>query len=97
MQDAEADGCGDSQRPDELTAPFRNLSGRLGHFAEYAFCTLQEGATVFSQHQLTRGTMHHRRAASLIEPASGVVTKASSESSFSIVRLSRTLVPLIAV
>lgn len=62
MQDAEADGCGDSQRPDQLTAPFRNLRGRLGYFAENTFCTLQERATVFSQHQLTRGTMHQGHA-----------------------------------
>src|SRR5438270_258454 len=37
MQDAEADGCGDSQRPDQLTAPFRDLRGRLGYFAEDTF------------------------------------------------------------
>jgi len=41
-----------------LTAPFRNLRGRLGYFAEDTFCALQERATVFSQHQLTRGTMY---------------------------------------
>src|ERR1700740_2072933 len=62
MQEAEADRVGDSQRSDQLTAPFRDLRGRFRYFAEDAFCVLQEGATVFSQHQLTRGTMYQGRA-----------------------------------
>ena len=119
MQNAEADRRRDSQRSDQLSAPFRDLRGRLGYFAENAFCALQETTTVFRQHQFARGAKYQRRtnlrsssakrslttdletcrrrAASLIDPASAVVTKASRESSFSIVRLSRTLVPLFAV
>ena len=43
------------------------VRGRFGHFAADAFCALQERATVFSQHQFTRGTMYQRRADSALE------------------------------